>query len=155
MAEDAVMLIRNDHRMIEGLFGNFEQAGDRAYTTKQRLVERMDRELEAHTEIEEELFYPKLAEKAAKEGEKLVQVAEEEHHVVEVLLGELRDMEPRDEMYDAKVHVLMENVRHHIKEEESKLLPQARKLMGNDLLKELGEQLAARRRELLGGNGRK
>jgi hemerythrin superfamily protein len=150
MAEDAVMLIRNDHRTIEGLFANFEQAGERAYTTKRRLVERMDRELEAHTEIEEELFYPKLAEKAAKEGEKLVQVAEEEHHLVEVLLGELRDMEPRDEMYDAKVTVLMENTRHHIQEEESKLLPQAHKLMGSDLLMELGEQLAARKRELLG-----
>jgi hemerythrin-like domain-containing protein len=154
MAKDAVTLIKLDHKRIQGLFSDFEKAGERAYKTKQRLVDRMNQELEVHTEIEEELFYPRLAERAAKQGEKLIHVAEEEHHVARVILGELRDMEPRDEQYDAKVIVLMENVRHHIQEEESQLLPQAQRLMGKEGLTELGAQLASRKQELMGSNGR-
>ena len=114
MAQDAVALIKADHRQVEQLFREFEEAGDRAYKTKQKLVSEIIRELEVHAAIEEEIYYPAVEAKAKKDGKEQVAEAVEEHHVVKVLLGELRAMSAEDDAFDAKVTVLMENVRHHV-----------------------------------------
>jgi hemerythrin superfamily protein len=132
MAQDAVALIKADHRQVEQLFKEFEDAGDRAYKTKQRLVEQIIKELEVHATIEEETYYP----------------AVEEHHVVKILLGELATMSAEDEAFDAKVTVLMENVRHHVEEEESEMLPQSEEILGEAELTRLGQEMAARKRQL-------
>ena len=118
MAQDAIALIKADHRKVEQLFREFEEAGDRAYKTKQDLVADVIKELEVHATIEEETYYPAVEAKARKDGKDLVAEAVEEHHVVKILLGELRSMSSEDEAFDAKVTVLMENVRHHVQEEE-------------------------------------
>ena len=127
MAQDAVELIKSDHRKVEKLFREFEEAGDRAYKTKQELVGQIVEELEVHATIEEETYYPAVEAKAKKEGKELIAEAVEEHHVVKILLGELRSMSSEDEAFDAKVTVLMENVRHHVEEEESELLRSPRR----------------------------
>ena len=151
MAQDAVALIKADHRTVEQLFREFEEAGDRAYKTRQQLVAEIIRELEVHATIEEEIYYPAVEAKARKDGKELIAEAVEEHHVVKILLGELSAMSSENEAFDAKVTVLMENVRHHVEEEESELLPQSEKILGTDELTRLGEQMAARKQQLGAG----
>jgi len=107
--------LREDHRKVKGLFEEFEQAEDAK--AKQRIVETALTELEVHSKLEEELIYPTI--RGEIDDDDLMDEALEEHHVVHGLIGELRKMKPRDERYDAKFTVLAENVRHHIKEEES------------------------------------
>jgi hemerythrin superfamily protein len=148
MAQDAVALIKADHRKVEQLFREFEDAGDRAYKTKHQLVEQMIRELEVHATIEEETYYPAVEAKAKKDGKELVAEAVEEHHVVRILLGELSTTPAEDEAFDAKVTVLMENVRHHVEEEEEEMLPQSEEILGEEELTRLGEEMAARKRQL-------
>jgi hemerythrin superfamily protein len=151
MAQDAIELIKADHRKVERLFREFEEAGDRAYKTKQELVGQIVEELEVHAAIEEEIYYPAVEAKARKDGKELIAEAVEEHHVVKILLSELGSMSSGDEAFDAKVTVLMENVRHHVEEEESELLPQSEKILGTDELTRLGEQMAARKQQLGAG----
>ena len=151
MAQDAVELIKSDHRTVEKLFREFEEAGDRAYKTKQELVGQIVEELEVHATIEEETYYPAVEAKARKDGKELIAEAVEEHHVVKILLGELGSMSSEDEAFDAKVTVLMENVRHHVEEEESELLPQSEKILDGDELTRLGEEMAARKQQLGAG----
>ena len=148
MAPDALALIKADHRKVERLFREFEEAGDRAYKTKQDLVAEIIKELEVHATIEEETYYPAVEAKAKKDGKELVAEAVEEHHVVKVLLGELAAMSAEDQAFEAKVTVLMENVRHHVEEEEQELLPQSEKVLGEEELTRLGEEMAARKRQL-------
>jgi hemerythrin superfamily protein len=151
MAQDAVALIKSDHRTVEQLFREFEEAGDRAYKTKQQLVEQIVRELEVHATIEEETYYPAVEAKAKSDGKDMVAEAVEEHHVVKVLLGELATMSAEDDAFDAKVKVLMENVRHHVEEEEQELLPQSEEILGKQELTRLGEEMAARKQQLGAG----
>jgi hemerythrin superfamily protein len=148
MARDAVELIKEDHQRVEALFREYEQAGDRAHKTKKRLADEISRELEVHAQVEEESFYPAVGAKAKKDGKELVHEAVEEHHLVRVTLAELAELDPEDESFDAKVQVLMENVRHHVQEEESEMLPQATELLGEEALHRLGEEMRARKRQL-------
>jgi hemerythrin superfamily protein len=139
---DAITLLKEDHKTVESLFKKFEQAGDRAVKTKRQLADQMIRELTTHAYIEETLFYP-AARKAAPGTADHVLESIEEHHVVVWMLSELVRMDPADERFTAKVTVLIENVRHHVKEEEQDWFPQVRKAMGSKVLQQLGEELAA------------
>ena len=114
-------MLREDHKKVKGLFEEFEQAEDA--TTKKRIVETALTELELHSKLEEELIYPAI--RAEIDNDELMDEALEEHHVVHGLLGELKKMKPDNERYDAKFTVLAENVRHHIKEEESEMFSKA------------------------------
>ena len=114
-------MLREDHKKVKGLFEEFEQAEDTK--AKQQIVETALAELEVHAKLEEELIYPAI--RAEIDHDDLMDEALEEHHVVHGLLGELKKMKPSDERYDAKFTVLAENVRHHIKEEESEMFPKA------------------------------
>jgi hemerythrin superfamily protein len=139
---DAITLLKEDHKTVEGLFKKFEQAGDRAVKTKRQLVDQMIKELTTHAYIEETVFYP-AARKAAPDTTDHVLESIEEHHVVVWMLSELARMDPADERFTAKVTVLIENVRHHVKEEEQDWFPQVRKAMGTKDLRQLAEELAA------------
>jgi hemerythrin superfamily protein len=139
---DAIVLLKDDHKTVEKLFRGFEKAGDRAVKTKRQLVDQMIRELTVHAYIEEQLFYP-AARAAAPETTDHVLESIEEHHVVVWLLSELAGMDPADERFTAKVTVLIENVRHHVEEEEQDWFPQVRKAMGRKVLQQLGEDMAA------------
>ncbi|MDP8955727.1 MAG: hemerythrin domain-containing protein [Actinomycetota bacterium] len=134
---DAVALLKNDHRTVEGLFNKFEATRDAR--AKGRIRDDLVKELSIHAAIEEELLYPAADERARQKG--LVLESLEEHHLVKVLLAEIDGMNPEDERFEAKVHVLMENVMHHAKEEEKDLLPKVRQVLSRSELIELGEQM--------------
>ena len=145
---DAIAVLKRDHEEVERLFRQFEKLTERAHRSKQRIVMKIIRELAIHAAVEEMLFYPavrtaamKANVRALKEAADTVLESLEEHHVVKWTLSELEKMKPEDERYDAKVQVLMESVRHHVEEEEEELFPKARRLLGDDLLLELGDKI--------------
>lgn len=138
---DAITLLKTDHHTVELLFKRFEQAGKRAHVQKREIVDRIIEELSVHTAIEEQVFYP-VARAAVPDTEDIALESLEEHHIVKWLLSELVDMDPAHERFDAKVTVLMENVRHHVKEEENDFFPMVRKQLGRNELADLGETLA-------------
>ena len=140
MSTDAIVLLKDDHKNVEKLFKSFENAGDRALVTKRRIVDSIIEELTAHTFIEETIFYP-VARESVPETKDHVLESVEEHHIVVWLLSELRELDPADETFDAKVTVLIENVRHHVEEEEDEWFPDVRKAMGRKRLSELGARM--------------
>jgi hemerythrin superfamily protein len=135
---DAITLLENDHRAVEDLFKKFEKAGDSAHKTKQKLVDRMIHELSIHAAVEETTFYP-FVKGVNEELTSDVFESLEEHHVVKWLLSELDGMPATAERFDAKATVLMENVRHHVDDEEREMFPLVRKALSRDQLNELGE----------------
>jgi hemerythrin superfamily protein len=139
---DAIVLLKEDHKTVEQLFKKFEKAGENATSTKKKLVDEVIKELTTHAYIEETIFYP-AARRAVPDTADHVLESVEEHHVVVWMLSELMGMDPEDERYDAKMTVLMENVRHHVKEEEDEWFPQVRKALGRNDLAKLGEQMEA------------
>jgi hemerythrin superfamily protein len=144
-SQDAVQLLKADHRAVEELFEKFEKAS--ADTRKQALAEEICLELSVHAQIEEEIFYPACEGKVE---EDLLKESYVEHDGAKVLIAEILSGGPKaDEYYDAKVKVLSEEIEHHVEEEEKRmdgLFAQAKKA-GLDM-DALGEQLAARKAEL-------
>jgi hemerythrin superfamily protein len=141
---DAVALLKADHRKVEDLFEKFESAR----SSKQKIAEQICMELMIHAQIEEEIFYPACTGKV--EDAELVQEAYVEHDSAKVLIAEILAGSPDDEFYDAKVKVLSEMIKHHVKEEEKRaegLFAEA-KDAGLDM-DALGEQLMARKEELM------
>jgi hemerythrin superfamily protein len=143
--KDAIALLKEDHRTVEKLFKDFEQAsGD---GRKEKLAREICRELTIHAKIEEEIFYPACDGKV---DEELLKEAYVEHDAAKLLIAEIEAGEPSDEFYDAKVKVLQEEIEHHVEEEEKRmegLFTQARKA-GLDMDR-LGEELASRKAELM------
>lgn len=143
-SQDAIALLKADHRAVEELFAKFEKAsGD---GRKQSLAEEICLELSVHAQIEEEIFYPACEGKV---DEDLLKESYVEHDGAKVLIAEISKGGPGDEFYDSKVKVLSEEIEHHVEEEEKRmegLFAQARKA-GLDM-DALGEQLAARKQEL-------
>lgn len=142
---DAITLLKNDHHTVEQLFKRFEKAGDRAYVEKRRIVDQIIEELSRHAAIEEQLFYP-AARVAVDDVEDVALESIEEHHIVKWELSELEKMDPRDERFDAKVTVLIENVRHHVEEEEGEFFPKVREQLGRNDLGELGDAMETARK---------
>jgi len=138
---DAITLLRADHKTVEQLFKRYERAGDRAFTEKRAVVDRIVEELSIHAAIEEQVFYP-VARETVPKTEDIVLESLEEHHIVKWLLSELASMDPQDERFNAKVTVLIENVRHHIKEEQDDFFPKVRDSLSRPALADLGEALA-------------
>jgi len=142
---DAIALLKDDHREVEQLFKRFERAGDSAEREKRRLVDSMTAALSKHAAIEEQVLYP-WARDTVKGVDDEVLEAFEEHRIVKWLLTELTTMAPSDERFDARVTVMIELVRHHVKEEESELFPDLRDAAGRTELLELGDRLRAAKR---------
>jgi hemerythrin superfamily protein len=138
--KDALAILKADHQEVEKLFVSFGKAGDRAFKTKRRLVDQMIEALSVHAFIEEQVLYPAARHDVASAGEDVLE-ALEEHHIVKWELQELLDLDPTDERFPAKVTVLSENVRHHVKEEERELFPLLRSKLSKARLQELGVQL--------------
>jgi len=130
---DAITTLKDDHKAVEALFKRFEKAGDRAYSEKRAIVDRIVEELSKHAAIEEQLFYP-VSRATVPDTEDIALESMEEHHVVKWLLSELEDMSTEHERFDAKVTVLIENVRHHVEEEENELFPKIRDAFTNEEL---------------------
>jgi hypothetical protein len=142
---DAIALLKADHRKVEGLFEQFEKAKDNA--RKQKLAQEICTELTVHATIEEEIFYPACKEAVEDDLEHEAYV---EHDGAKVLIAEIAQGNPEDEFYDAKVMVLSEMIKHHVKEEEKPgegFFAQARK--GDVDMEALGGQLEERKEQLL------
>jgi hemerythrin-like domain-containing protein len=146
MPTDAIVLLKNDHKEILKTFKEFEKAGENATKTKGQLVDKMIELLNVHTYIENEVMYPRVRE-LLPELEDDVLESYEEHHVADVLVIELAAMKPDAERFDAKTTVLIENVRHHIEEEEQEWFPKVRAGLGRKQLQELGAEMEAARKK--------
>ena len=141
MSTDAIVLLKADHKEILKTFKDFEKAGENATQTKGKLVDKMIELLTVHTYIENEVMYPRVRE-LLPELEDDVLESYEEHHVADVLVVELAAMKPDAERFDAKTTVLIENVRHHIEEEEQEWFPKVREGLGRKQLQEIGAEMA-------------
>ncbi len=146
MSTDAIVMLKDDHKVILRTFRDFENAGDDAHQTKGDLVARIIELLTVHTYLENEVMYPRVRE-LVPELEDDVLESYEEHHVADVLVMELVGMKPTDERFTAKTTVLIENVRHHIEEEEDEWFPQVREALGRKVLQEIGAEMAEARKK--------
>jgi hemerythrin superfamily protein len=142
---DAVELLTADHKTVQKLFKDFEKLKEKGSSKdKSAIVEQLRRELTIHAQLEEEIFYP--AVRNAIEDDDLMDEAEVEHEGVKDLIAQLESMSPGDDLYDAKVTVLGENVDHHVKEEQDKMFPKAKKAKVD--LQALGQEMSQRKKEL-------
>jgi hemerythrin superfamily protein len=145
---DAIAVLEADHRQVEQWFEQFQST--RSGERKQKLAQQVCQALTVHTRIEEEIFYPAFLE--ATEEEDIHHEAEIEHAGAKRLIGEIESSGPDDDYYDARMKVLSEMIKHHVNEEEKRdgMFAKARK---SDMdLKAVGEQLASRKAELMGGD---
>ncbi len=144
---DAIRLLTDDHDALKKLLEQGDQTTERGVKTRTDLLQRIKTELTAHEIIEEEIFYPALKEHP--KAKELVLEAYEEHHVVDTVMAELEQTSVDDEVWGAKFTVMKENIEHHIEEEEGEMFPQARQVFDTDELKALGEQMSARKDQVL------
>ena len=142
-ALDATALLRADHKLVSELFADYEKT--RSVPKKKQIVGKICAELSVHAQVEEEIFYP--AFKLALKDKVLVPEAAVEHATLKDLIAQVEGMEPDGEMYDAKIRVLSEYVKHHVKEEQNKIFTKA-KSSKLDLM-ELGAQISSRKLEIL------
>ena len=143
---DPVQMLKEDHQKVRQLKQQFEQAG--SPSEKRKIAEQALHELEVHAALEEEIFYPAVRKKAGDDAKAMVLEAQEEHHVVHLLVGELKEMKSATDQFVAKFNVLMENVEHHVQEEEMEMLPKAQVLLGPEA-DQLGERMQKRKQELM------
>jgi hemerythrin-like domain-containing protein len=143
MTNDPIGIIKKDHKTVEGLFEEYEALGDGAIATKRKVVDQIIEELSTHAEMEETYCYPRFKEVFNKEDDKMVEEAYVEHAGAKKLLSDLKSLQPEQPEFDATVQVLMEQIRHHVKEEENDLLPEVEKEMPEIELETMGEEMAA------------
>ena len=143
---DALQLLKQDHEEVKGLLEKLDSTTERGVKTREELFTKVSRELEVHEAIEEEIFYPALKEHP--KAKELVLEAYEEHHVVDNVMAEIRELPYDDEAWGAKLTVMKENVEHHIEEEEQEMLPDAKKKLGKET-EALGEQMEQRKQQLM------
>ena len=148
--QDAIAILKADHRQVEQWFAQFEKT--RSGPRKDALARQICHALQVHTQIEEEIFYPAFLE--ATQEKDIHHEAEVEHSGAKKLIAEIESSEPADDYFDAKVTVLSEMIKHHVREEEKSGGMFAKARQAEMDLKQLGERLAARKMELESGNGK-
>ena len=147
----AIELLESDHRKVEALFKQYEEEKDGDEDTKRPIAEQICAELSVHAQVEEEIFYPWLRENLSEEDMELLEEAIVEHSTAKDLIAQLEGAGEIDETYDAKVKVLSEYIKHHVKEEEGEIFPKVSDM--KEELDEVGQQMAARKSELAGEHG--
>jgi hemerythrin superfamily protein len=148
---DAIKLLKADHDEMRDLLGELEATTTRGIKKRQQLIGEIEMKLKAHTTIEEEIFYPAFREAGQKsDDDKMYFEALEEHRAAgDLVLPDLVSTDPSSEKFSGRAKVLKELVEHHADEEEKEMFPRAKKLLDRDALATLGEQLEARKAELL------
>jgi hemerythrin superfamily protein len=140
MSADAIVLLREDHKAIRGLFRKFQQTAEDASTRQGQIVESILEALTVHTYLENEVMYPRVRELLPDLGEDVLE-SYEEHHVADVLCSELAALSPDSDRFNAKTMVLIESVTHHMDEEEQDWFPKVRDGLGRKKLQELGAEM--------------
>ena len=140
---DAITLLKTDHDKVKRLLTELETTTERGVKTRAELFSTIKGELTLHEIVEEEIFYPEL--KAHPKARDIVLEGYEEHHVVDMLMGELEALDVTDEKWGAKALVMKENIEHHIEEEEGEMFRQARQVFDATELEDLGARMEARK----------
>jgi len=140
MSTDAIVILKEDHKEIRQLFRSFQQLGETEYTRQEDLKQRILELLTVHTFIENECMYPRVRALVPNLEDDILE-SYEEHHVADLVGAEWEKMSPRDERFRAKATVLIENVTHHMEEEEQDWFPQVRAAIGRKQLQELGREM--------------
>jgi hemerythrin-like domain-containing protein len=148
--KDAITLLTEDHQRVRELLGEMEETTERAVSKREELLATIEQELEIHTKIEEDIFYPAFRDAAKKKDDKdLYYEALEEHHVVDMVMPEIKKTKADSDEFGAKAKVLKDLVEHHAGEEEKEMFPRAKKLMDREQLLDLGRQLAQAKDSLM------
>ncbi|MES2263679.1 MAG: hemerythrin domain-containing protein [Pseudomonadota bacterium] len=142
---DAIELLTQDHKNVKELFEQYEALSDRSLASKRKVALKICLELTKHATAEEEIFYTAVRA-ASRDSADLLDEATVEHAAAKDLIAQIIEMEPGEDLYDAKVKVLSEQIEHHVKEEEGEMFPKARKAK-LDLLA-LGAEIQARKDEI-------
>ena len=144
---DAIALLKRDHDKLKGLLRELEPTTERAVKTRGELFSRIKSELTIHEIIEEEIFYPTL--KQHPKARDIVLEGYEEHNVVDALMRELETLDVEDETWGPKARVMIENIEHHIEEEEGDMFKKARQVFDRDELEALGSAMEQRKTEAM------
>lgn len=151
---DAISLLKEDHKRVKGLLRKLEAASSRRTKSRDSLLEQVEREVKVHSTLEQEVFYPAFRDAVRRKEEKqLLFEAVEEHHVVDVVISEFHDGKVAPDSFAAKCKVLKDLIEHHIREEEREMFPAAKKAFDEGELQELGERIDERKREIASESG--
>ena len=144
---DAIAMLREDHKHVSAMFAQYQKMMDKGTAAaKQALAGKICGELKIHTTLEEEIFYPAARAALGKKGADLLDEATVEHASAKSLIAQVESASPADELFDAKMAVLGEYVKHHVKEEQEQMFPKCRKAPID--LRSLGAQMSARKKQL-------
>ena len=142
---DAIVLLTDDHKKVKDLFEKFEKLSDRSKVNKKKIADQICLELTVHAQVEEEIFYPAVRDPI--KDDDLMDEAVVEHASAKELIAQISEMDRGDDLYDAKVKVLSEQIEHHVEEEEGEMFPKVRKSKVD--LVALGDEMAARKEQLM------
>ncbi len=145
---NAINILKQDHRRVRGLFRRFTHAGERAEAQRQHLADQLFNELEVHTTVEQEIFYPAVGDTPDRTGRDLVLEASAAHDLVHTLIGDLQALAPAADEYTAKFSLLEKTIKQHIQEEERVMFPHAERTLTDVRLRDLGRQMADRKQAL-------
>ena len=146
---DAIALLKADHKKVKALLASLEKTTERSADRRSKLLVQIESEVKVHATVEEELFYPAFRDAVKKKDDReMYQEALEEHHVVDLVLPEVKASDPAGEVFAAKAKVLKEIIEHHADEEEKEMFKTARKVMPAAELRELGARIAQRKKQL-------
>jgi hemerythrin superfamily protein len=140
VSTDAIVLLKQDHKELRGLFRRFQETGEGASVRQGQVVEQILQALTVHTYIENECMYPRVRELLPDLAEDVLE-SYEEHHVADVLCSELAALRPDSDRFHAKTMVLIESVTHHMDEEEQDWFPKVRDGLGRKQLQEIGAEM--------------
>lgn len=141
---NAITMLKSDHVTLKRLLRELNETT--APKQRELLVAKLEREVKTHSQIEEEVFYPAFKSAAEKsDDEHMFYEAAEEHHIVDMVLPALKTANPKSPEFEAKASVLKELIEHHIKEEEQEMFAAARRLIGDEELREIGDLMQSRR----------
>jgi hemerythrin-like domain-containing protein len=149
---DAISILKRDHQRVRQLLRRLENTTDRAATQRKELLSEIENEVKVHTTVEEEIFYPAFKEAVRSKSHKEIYFeAIEEHHVVDLVMPEIKSTDTTSEQFGAKAKVLKDLIEHHAEEEETEMFPKARKAMTPGKLVELGKRIQRRKQDLQSG----
>lgn len=140
--KDVIGVLTKDHREVEALFQRYERLGGKAEKSRRTIARKLVEELSKHAAAEEQVLYPALRSMLSN-GEKMQKEGIDEHQTVKELLVDLNRLSPGDEEFDPKMRALIENVRHHVEEEEGEMLPKLAKAAGREQLQAMGQMIQA------------
>lgn len=154
---NAIDLLKADHEKVKGILSQLSESTDRALKKRVELIEKLELEITIHTQLEEQILYPAFKDAGGKEQAEMYYEAKEEHRTVDSLvLPDLKATDPSTPEFAGRVKVVKELLEHHIEEEETEMFPQAKKLLGNAKLQELGAEMeimkASLKKSLSGSN---